>query len=49
MKLRWSSHAVAWAVANAPKMSKNETILVNLSGRGDKDVNTVAMLNGVSL
>ena len=44
-----SSHAVAWAVANAPKMSKNETILVNLSGRGDKDVNTVAMLNGVSL
>lgn len=44
-----SSHAVAWAVANAPKMAKNETILVNLSGRGDKDINTVARLDGVSL
>ena len=44
-----SSHAVAWAVANAPKMSKDQVILVNLSGRGDKDINTVAKLKGIEL
>ncbi|WP_066569049.1 tryptophan synthase subunit beta [Snodgrassella sp. CFCC 13594] len=44
-----SSHAVAWAVANAPKMGKDEVILVNLSGRGDKDINTVAKLDGITL
>jgi tryptophan synthase beta chain len=44
-----SSHALAWAVANAPKMSRDEVILVNLSGRGDKDINTVARLDGISL
>lgn len=44
-----SSHALAWAVANAPKMSSDEVILVNLSGRGDKDINTVARLDGISL
>jgi tryptophan synthase beta chain len=36
-----SSHAVAHALKLAPKMSKNSIIVVNLSGRGDKDVNTV--------
>lgn len=44
-----SSHALAWAVANAPKMSKDEVILVNLSGRGDKDINTVAKLKNIEL
>lgn len=44
-----SSHALAWAVANAPKMSSDEVILVNLSGRGDKDINTVARLDRISL
>ena len=44
-----SSHAVAWAVKNAPKMSKDQVILVNLSGRGDKDINTVAKLKGIEL
>ena len=44
-----SSHAVAWAVKNAPKMSKDQVILVNLSGRGDKDINTVAKLKGIKL
>ena len=44
-----SSHAVAWAVENAPKMKSDEVILVNLSGRGDKDINTVAKLAGISL
>ena len=44
-----SSHALAWAVANAPKMAKDQVILVNLSGRGDKDINTVAKLKGIEL
>ena len=39
-----SSHALAWAVANAPKMARDQVILVNLSGRGDKAINTVAKL-----
>lgn len=44
-----SSHALAWAIQNAPKMSKDKIILVNLSGRGDKDINTVAKLSGIEL
>jgi len=36
-----SSHAVAEVVKRAPKMRRDEIILVNLSGRGDKDLNTV--------
>ncbi len=34
-----TAHAVAFAMKEAPKMKKNQIILVNLSGRGDKDVN----------
>jgi len=37
-----SSHAIAHVVKIAPTMSSDRTIIVNLSGRGDKDVNTVA-------
>ena len=44
-----SSHALAWAVAAAPEMAKDQVILVNLSGRGDKDINTVAKLKGIQL
>jgi tryptophan synthase beta chain len=36
-----SSHAIAHAVKIAPEMSPNEVMIVNLSGRGDKDVNQV--------
>jgi tryptophan synthase beta chain len=36
-----SSHAIAEAVRRAPTMKKDQIILVNLSGRGDKDLNTV--------
>ncbi|XHR27032.1 MAG: tryptophan synthase subunit beta [Chthoniobacteraceae bacterium] len=39
-----SSHAVAHAIKVAPTMSKDEIIIVNLSGRGDKDVEQVAKL-----
>jgi tryptophan synthase beta chain len=37
-----SAHAVAEVMKRAPKMSRNQLIIVNLSGRGDKDVQTVA-------
>lgn len=36
-----SAHAIAYAIKIAPEMSKDQTLLVNLSGRGDKDINTV--------
>jgi tryptophan synthase beta chain len=37
-----SSHAVAHVMKLAPRLSKDDIVLINLSGRGDKDVNTVA-------
>ena len=44
-----SSHGIAFAVKLAQKMKKNQSIIVNLSGRGDKDINTVAKHLGVKL
>ena len=44
-----SAHAVAEAIKRAPKMGKDEIIVVNLSGRGDKDVFTVGKILGVDL
>ncbi len=44
-----SSHAVAYAMKLAPSMSKDEIIIVNLSGRGDKDMNTLARIEGYAL
>ncbi|AEF17500.1 Tryptophan synthase beta chain [Thermoanaerobacterium xylanolyticum LX-11] len=44
-----SAHAVAYAMKLAPNLSKNDIIVVNLSGRGDKDVNTVANVLEVEL
>jgi tryptophan synthase beta chain len=41
-----SSHAVAYAMKLAPSMRPDQHLLVNLSGRGDKDINTVAGLAG---
>ena len=43
-----SSHAFAYALKLAPTMRPDQHILVNLSGRGDKDINTVAALQGAS-
>jgi tryptophan synthase beta chain len=43
-----SSHALAEAVKFAPRLSKDKIIIVNLSGRGDKDVQHVAQIKGVS-
>ena len=42
-----SAHAVAWAMREAPKMGKDQHILVNLSGRGDKDADYVAQKLGL--
>jgi tryptophan synthase beta chain len=44
-----TSHALAYAAKLAPAMRKDQAILVNLSGRGDKDMHTVAAHEGVSL
>ena len=44
-----SSHAVAFALKLARKMDKSEVVLVNLSGRGDKDIETVAKIEGIRL
>jgi tryptophan synthase beta chain len=43
-----SSHAVAYAMKLAPTMKPDQHLLVNLSGRGDKDIGTVADLSGAS-
>jgi tryptophan synthase beta chain len=44
-----SSHAIAYAMRLAATMTKEQSILVNLSGRGDKDIQTVAALDGIEL
>ncbi len=44
-----SSHALAHAARIAPAMDKDKVLLVNLSGRGDKDIDTVARLSGIEL
>lgn len=44
-----SSHALAYAAKYAPTLPKDKLLLVNLSGRGDKDMATVAQLSGLSL
>ena len=43
-----SSHAVAYAMKLAATMDKDKVIVVNLSGRGDKDIHTIAQLDGVT-
>ena len=44
-----SSHAVAWVMKNRAEFNKNSVVVINLSGRGDKDVETVAKHMGVTL
>lgn len=44
-----SAHALAHAVKLAPSLSRDKNIVVNLSGRGDKDINTLADLEGITL
>lgn len=44
-----SSHAVAYALKLAPQMKKDEIMVINLSGRGDKDVAAIARYRGVDI
>ncbi|MBA2710585.1 MAG: tryptophan synthase subunit beta [Tatlockia sp.] len=44
-----SSHAVAYAMKLAKTMKPSEQIIVNLSGRGDKDIHTVASIDNISI
>jgi tryptophan synthase beta chain len=44
-----SAHAVAYAMKLAVTMRTDQTIVINLSGRGDKDIHTVADIDGISI
>jgi tryptophan synthase beta chain len=44
-----SAHAVAYGIKLARELNANRRVLVNLSGRGDKDVSTIARLEGLQL
>ncbi len=44
-----SSHALAYATKLAPRMNSDQIIVVNLSGRGDKDIHTVATREGIEI
>ncbi len=42
-----TSHALAYVSKLAPQMDKDQSIVINLSGRGDKDMHTVAAMAGL--
>ncbi len=44
-----SAHALAYARKLAPRLGRDKVIVVNLSGRGDKDIHTVANLEGIKI
>ena len=44
-----SSHALAYTATLAAKMNSDQIVIVNLSGRGDKDVHTIAALEGIKV
>jgi tryptophan synthase beta chain len=44
-----SSHALAYAAKLAPEMGKDRIMIINLSGRGDKDMHTIAQLEGIQV
>ncbi len=44
-----SSHAIAWVAQHAAELAEEQIVVVNLSGRGDKDVHTVASIDGITL
>lgn len=44
-----SSHAIAYGIKLAKTMKKEEIVVINLSGRGDKDIHTVATLDGIKV
>ncbi|MCG8612324.1 MAG: tryptophan synthase subunit beta [Pseudomonadales bacterium] len=44
-----SSHAIAYGMKKAKEMSKDEIMVINLSGRGDKDIHTIAQIDGITV
>ena len=42
-----SSHAIAYGIKLAKKLGKDKNIIINLSGRGDKDIHTIAEIEGI--
>jgi len=44
-----SSHAIAWVARHARDLGPDQVVVINLSGRGDKDILTVAALDGIEL
>ena len=44
-----TAHGIAYVKKVAPTMSKDNSIVVNVSGRGDKDINTIAKELGIEL
>jgi tryptophan synthase beta chain len=44
-----TSHAIAWVMKEAPNLPKDHIVVVNLSGRGDKDMHTVAEVEGIKV
>lgn len=44
-----SSHALAYGVQLASEMDRDQIIIINLSGRGDKDIHTIAAIDGISI
>ncbi|MFC5586907.1 tryptophan synthase subunit beta, partial [Nitratireductor kimnyeongensis] len=44
-----SAHAIAHAIKLAPTMGKDQIMIVNFSGRGDKDVHTVGKMLGMEM
>ena len=44
-----SSHALAYAMKITPDMDRDAVIIINLSGRGDKDIETIATMEGITL
>jgi tryptophan synthase beta chain len=44
-----SSHAVAWVIKHAAELGSERIVVINLSGRGDKDIMTVAAIDGIEL
>lgn len=44
-----TAHAVAYGVKLAATMDKDKMLVINISGRGDKDIHTIAQLDGIEI
>jgi tryptophan synthase beta chain len=44
-----TSHAIAYAIKAAPELPEDHIMIINLSGRGDKDMHTVAEIDGIDV